>query len=58
MESARRGKVYLVGAAGWSNVSIGGTTSELLRNSGVDVSHEAEEPTLASIVEAVRRALE
>ena len=44
--------------SGWSNFSIGGTTSAALRDSGVQITAEAEEPTLGSVVEAIRRALE
>lgn len=44
--------------SGWSNFSIGGATSAALRDSGVQITAEAEEPTLASVVEAIRRALE
>lgn len=55
-----RGFVNAVGdelASGWSSFSIGGATSAELRDAGVEITAEAEEPTLASVVEAIRQAL-
>jgi uroporphyrinogen III methyltransferase/synthase len=42
----------------WRSFSIGGSTSQALRDVGMKLSGEAEEPTLVSVVEAIRRELE
>ncbi|HEY8164308.1 MAG TPA: uroporphyrinogen-III C-methyltransferase [Gemmatimonadaceae bacterium] len=44
--------------ARWTNLSIGGATSAAIREARMKIGSEAEEPTLSSVVEAIRRALE
>jgi len=43
--------------AEWTSVSISGGVSDALRERGFEPAEQAQEPTLASLVEAIRRAL-